>query len=262
MGVPVVFEQVAAGVLRLGTGRLLGASNVYLVGSGSSCVLIDTAWASRAATLRTVVAAVAGPGRRPAAILLTHVHPDHSGAAFDLADGWDLPVHVHPAEMPQAAGGIRPGYGNPLDTHLIEPVARLLRRPVTGGTDPLAERVEAFDPEGDVPGLPDWRCIPTPGHTPGHSAFFRPSDGVLITGDAVLTVDLNSLPDLVLGRHRAAGPPWITTWNRDEACRSIARLAELEPTVVAPGHGRPMAGPGTTPALRDLSRRLRPRPPG
>lgn len=254
--VPVVLEQVAPDLLRLRTGRLLGESNVYLIGSGSSCVLVDTAWSSRASALRTVVEAVAGPARRPAAILLTHIHPDHSGAAFDLASGWGLPVHVHPAELAQAAGGIRPGYENPVDSYLIEPLVTLLRRPVPGGTDPLAQVVEAFDPDGDVPGLPDWRCVPTPGHTPGHVAFFRPADGVLLTGDAVLTMNLNSVPDLLLGRHRLAGPPRITSWNWDEACRSVARLAELEPTLLAPGHGRPMSGPGTARALADLARCL------
>lgn len=256
-GGPVVLEQVAPDLLRLRTGRLLGESNVYLIGSGASCVLVDTAWSARAATLRTVVEAVAGPARRPAAILLTHIHPDHSGAAFELASGWGLPVHVHPAEVPQAAGGIRAGYENPLDTYLIEPLVTLMRKPVTDGTDPLARLVRAFDPTGAVPGLPDWRCVPTPGHTPGHVAFFRPADGVLITGDAVLTVNLNSVPELLLRRHRLAGPPRITSWNWDEAGRSVARLAELEPTLLAPGHGRPMGGPGTARALADLARRLR-----
>ena len=27
-----------------------------------------------------------------------------------------------------------------------------------------------------LPGLPDWQVVPTPGHTPGHIAFFRSTD--------------------------------------------------------------------------------------
>lgn len=42
-----------------------------------------------------------------------------------------------------------------------------------------------------------------------------------------------------------------------EAGRSVARLAELEPTVIAPGHGRPLTGAGTARALGDLAQRLR-----
>ncbi len=54
----------------------------------------------------------------------------------------------------------------------------------------------------ELPGLPDWEAVPTPGHTPGHVAFFRRSDRVLITGDALVTVD----PQLGVGTsHKQAG---------------------------------------------------------
>ncbi len=58
-----------------------------------------------------------------------------------------------------------------------------------------AGRAEPYRPDVGVPGLPDWQVIPTPGHTPGHLAPFREADRTLIAGDAVLTVDLNSLGD-------------------------------------------------------------------
>ena len=83
-----------------------------------------------------------------------------------------------------------------------------------------------FDPGAGVPGLPGWQCIPTPGHTPGHVAFFRGGDRVLITGDAVLTVNLNSAYDFLAGKHRVSGPPYISTWNWPAAKESVAVLAE------------------------------------
>jgi glyoxylase-like metal-dependent hydrolase (beta-lactamase superfamily II) len=55
------------------------------------------------------------------------------------------------------------------------------------------EVARIFDPSVPVPGFPDWECIPTPGHTPGHVAFLRISDRVLIAGDAIATVNLNSI---------------------------------------------------------------------
>lgn len=72
---------------------------------------------------------------------------------------------------------------------------------------------QAFNPGASVPGLPDWQCIPTPGHTPGHVAFFRSSDRVLISGDAVLTVNLNSVRGLLARKHRVSGPLYISTWQ-------------------------------------------------
>jgi glyoxylase-like metal-dependent hydrolase (beta-lactamase superfamily II) len=114
----------------------------------------------------------------------------------------------------------------------------------------------AFDPAADVPGLPDWQCIPTPGHTPGHIAFFRPHDRVLITGDAALTVNLNSIRDLLRGRHRPSGPPYISTWNWPAAKQSVTTLSRLEPAVLAAGHGRPMTGSGTAAHLAAFAGRF------
>ena len=108
----------------------------------------------------------------------------------------------------------------------------------------LVGTARAFDPQADVPDLPDWQAIPTPGHTPGHVAFFRSTDRVLITGDAVLTVNLNSVPDLLAGKHRVSGPPYISTWDWPAAKQSVAALAGFRPDVLACGHGRPMTGPG------------------
>ena len=169
---------------------------------------------------------------------------------------------VHPRELPLAPGGYQPEYGNPLDRWLITPVLRLMpSRKVDAmvSRTSLEGTARAFDPADGVPGLPDWQCIPTPGHTPGHVAFFRASDRVLITGDAVLTIDLNDVRGLLPGQHRVAGPPYISTWDWPMARESVAVLARLEPAVLACGHGRPLAGPATAAQLRSLSGRLAPR---
>jgi len=256
-------EEIAPGVYRLETGRLFTEANVYLVSSGPAWALIDTAWPHRGPLIAAAAESLFGAGARPAAILLTHIHPDHCGSALELARLWDLPVHVHPAEMALAPGRYLPEYGNPLDRWLIAPLLRLMpRRKVEAMVErnSLAGTVRAFDPAAGVPGLPDWRCIPTPGHTPGHIAFFRPSDRLLITGDAVLTVNLNDPRDLLLGKHGAAGPPYISTWDWAAAKESVAVLAGLEPDVLACGHGRPMAGPGTAARLKAFSGRLSQQP--
>ena len=255
-------EQLAPGVYRIKTGRWLSAANVYLVRSGPAWVLIDTAWPHRGRVIAAAAESLFGTGTRPAAILLTHIHPDHAGSALELARRWDLPVWVHPRELPLAAGRYLPEYGNPLDRWLIAPVLRLMPRQKVAAMvsrNSLSGTAQAFDPAAGVPGLPDWQCIATPGHTPGHVAFFRASDRLLITGDAVLTVDLNDARAL-FGKHRMAGPPYISTWDWPAAKKSVAVLAGLEPNVVAAGHGRPMAGAGTAGQLTALSGRLPDRP--
>ena len=97
-------EQIAEGVYRLETGRGLTGANVYFVRSGPAWVLIDTAWPHRGPVISAAAESLFGAGTRPAAILLTHIHPDHAGSALELARLWDLPVHVHPGELPLASG--------------------------------------------------------------------------------------------------------------------------------------------------------------
>lgn len=252
-------EEIASGVYRVETGRALTETNVYLVRSKSSWVLIDAAWPHRGPAIRAAAESLFGRDTRPAAIILTHIHPDHSGSALELARTWNLPVYVHPAEMVLAPGGYLPEYGNPLDRWLVAPLLRLMpRRKVEEMRvrDSLEGTARAFDPATGVPGLPDWRCIHTPGHTPGHAAFFRGRDRVLITGDALLTVNLNSVRDLVTGGHRLSGPPYISTWNWSAAKESVAALAALNPNVVAGGHGRPMSGPDTATRLTEFRDRF------
>jgi glyoxylase-like metal-dependent hydrolase (beta-lactamase superfamily II) len=248
--------EIAPGVYCLHTGRGISEANVYLVRSGPAWVLIDAAWPRRGRLIKSAAESLFGTGTRPAAILLTHIHPDHSGSALELARIWDLPLRVHPGELAMASGRYLPEYGNPLDRWLVAPLLRLLpRRMVEAGLSrsSLEGTARAFDPGAGVPGLPEWQCIPTPGHTPGHVAFFRSSDRVLITGDAVLTVNLNSAGDFLAGKHRVSGPPYISTWNWPAAKQSVAVLAGLEPSVLAGGHGCPMSGPETASKLRAFS---------
>jgi glyoxylase-like metal-dependent hydrolase (beta-lactamase superfamily II) len=253
-------QEVAPGVWLVTLGRGAAASNVYLIGSDSAWTLVDAGWASSAEAIKTAAAAEFGPGAHPAAILLTHIHPDHSGAADLLARSWQVPVYVHPAELPMAAGRYLPQYAMPLDRWLVAPLLCLLparTRQRIEAANSITDVVHPLPPTGGVPGLPDWQWVPTPGHTPGHVAYLRRHD-VLLAGDAALTVDLNSLGGVLLGRQRAAGPPRYTTWDWPAATRSVAALADLEPRVLAPGHGRPLTV-GTAAALAELAQG-RPRP--
>ena len=255
-------EEIASGVYWLQTGRGITESNVYFVASGSSWVLIDAAWPWCAQLIKQSAESVFGANAPPAAILLTHDHLDHAGSALELARRWGCPVYVHPDELPFVAPGdlsTLERCANPLDRWVILPLLRAMpRRRVESmlSDTRLKEVTRAFDPDASVPGLPEWECIPTPGHMPGHVSFFRESDRVLIAGDAVSTVNLNSLRDFALQKQKLSGPPYITTWNWRAAKDSVAALARLEPRVIAGGHGIPMTGPDTADALCAFAERF------
>jgi glyoxylase-like metal-dependent hydrolase (beta-lactamase superfamily II) len=230
-------ETVATGVYCLVTGKRRD-SNVYFVQSGETWVLVDTAFRGRADLIKSAAETLFGVGARPRAIVLTHAHPDHAGSASDLAHMWDVTVYVRAGELP------------------LPPSGRIIGALAGVQLPSGREWLSPIDPKAGVPGLPDWQVIPTPGHTRGHLALFREADRALIPGDAVLTVNVNSLGDVLSPRHTLGGPPRIATWNWRAATESVSELARLEPSLLAPGHGRPMAGPMLAPALRALSKQL------
>jgi glyoxylase-like metal-dependent hydrolase (beta-lactamase superfamily II) len=147
----------------------------------------------------------------------------------------------------------------PLDRWVVLPLVRAMgrrRREAILARSSLEPVARAFDPGGAVPGLPGWTAVPTPGHTPGHVSFFRPSDRVLISGDALVTLAVNSLAGILLGRQGLSGPPSYTTWDRRAAALSIGTLAALEPAVVGGGHGTPLTGDATATLVGALARRV------
>ncbi len=263
-------QEIAPGVYCMEVGKGIMRSNVYFVRSGSSWVLIDTASANCGPVIQEAAESLFGANTRPAAILLTHNHPDHAGSTLELARRWGCLAYVHPDELPLVTADFSTffstvkGYANPLDIWVVLPLLRVMPRRHESmlSESSFKDVARAFDPNTGVPGLPDWECIPTPGHTPGHVSFFRPSDRVLITGDAVLTVHLNSLWGFLLwgfrrNKQRLSGPPWYTTWSWRAAKESVAPLARLEPRVLACGHGLPMSGTGTAPELRAFADHFR-----
>lgn len=251
-------REIAADVFCLGP-RGRTQTNIYFVRSGPSWVLVDAGWASDAPRIQQAAEALFGPDARPTAILLTHDHPDHEGAALALARSWACPVYMHRDELPVAVRDFSwmLAHAMPLDRWVALPLMRAVgrtRREAVFARSTLREVAHAFPPESGVPGLPDWNCIPTPGHTPGHVSYFRPIDRVLVTGDAVVTLKMDSVTGPLKQRRCLSEPPWYTTWNQQVARQSIETLARLQPTVLAGGHGEPMSGTDTAHALDAFAR--------
>lgn len=233
-------------------------TNVYFVRSASAWVLIDAGWESDLPRIEQAAAGVMGPDAAPAAIVLTHDHPDHAGAARALAERWACRVFVHPAESAIARGSFAAmwQHAGPLDRYLILPAISALgrrRRDAMLERNSLAPVLGLLEPDGFVPYLPDWRWIHTPGHTPGHVSFFRSADAVLLSGDAAVTLQVNTLAGMARGRQGLSGPPWYTTADPVEARASLRRLAALDPRVLAGGHGHTLIAPGLADALHRIA---------
>ena len=118
----------------------------------------------------------------------------------------------------------------------------------------LGERVRALPDDGSVPGMPGWRWIHTPGHTPGHVSFFRDLDRTLIAGDAFVTTRQESAISAITQRPELHGPPGYFTPDWPSARRSVEQLAALEPRRIVTGHGPPLEGTEMLNGLRQLAR--------
>src|SRR4051812_2550650 len=101
-------------------------------------------------------------GAPPDSILLTHGHFDHTGAVEQLAREWDVPVYVHPLELPYVTGQSDYPPPDPLvGGGLMSLVSKLYpRSPVN-----LGSRASLLPENGSVPGFPEWQWLHTPGHT-------------------------------------------------------------------------------------------------
>src|SRR5262249_32779304 len=185
--------------------------NAYFVGhSGGPWALIDCGLPGRADQIFDAAEARFGGGSRPEAIYLTHGHFDHSGSARQLAKRWHVPIYAHRLELPYVTG--HSDYPPPDPT--VAGALAFLSRFTRHRTRNLGERVHEIRMD-TLPGLPDWQCIETPGHSPGHISFFRISDRVLLAGDALATMDMDSWSGLISGKKQLSrgGTPFNCDWE-------------------------------------------------
>jgi glyoxylase-like metal-dependent hydrolase (beta-lactamase superfamily II) len=193
--------------------------------------------------------------RAPKGIVLTHGHFDHVSAARHLADRWNVPVWAHPFEFPYLTG--KEEYPAP-NAQAGGGLMSLLAPMYPRGPIDLRPRLRALPSDDlravELAELPGWQILPTPGHTPGHVSFFRKQDKTLLVGDAFCTTKPESFFEAALAQHvEMHGPPAYFTSDWDSARESVRRLAELHPAIVAPGHGKALAGPNVAEALQGLA---------
>lgn len=216
--------------------------NWVLLREGGDLTLIDGGYPGDVAAVEASIRAL---GRRPedvVAILVTHAHVDHLGAVNPFHARYGTPVYFDPAEVAHARREYLQQLAAPkVVANLWRPrvlpwAARVLR---AGGTqDVAAPHAEPFPTTGvlDLPGGPI--PVPTPGHTSGHTAFFLPTAGAVITGDSLITGHALS---------PATGPQLITPWfnhgDNAEMQAALTELASLDADLILPGHGPAHRGP-------------------
>lgn len=186
---------------------------------------------------------------RPSAIILTHSHFDHIGSIADLLDIWDVPVYAHPLEFPYLTG--EKNYSEP-DFSVEEDLLAMMAFIYPDRPIDIANVLLPLPVDHNIPGMRGWKWIHTPGHSPGHVSFFRECDGMLISGDAFVTVHQDSLYKVLAQEPEISGPPVYLTIDWQDAWISVRKLEALHPETVISGHGEVMEGEELTLGLRKL----------
>lgn len=214
-------------------------------------VLVDTGLENSGEFIIESARSRFGEESRPQAIILTHGHFDHVGSVIQLAELWDVPVYVHPLELPFLTGQkdypvADPTVGGGLVAQMSPtfPHSRI----------DLGHRAAVLPQDRSVPGMTGWQWIHTPGHCEGHVSLFRESDRTLIVGDAFTTVKQESLWSVITQKEHISGPPAYLTTDWGNAERSVQILRDLKPKLVIPSHGQPMRGEQLTRHLNFLVR--------
>jgi glyoxylase-like metal-dependent hydrolase (beta-lactamase superfamily II) len=211
-------------------------ANTYLVGNAQGWVLVDSGTPGNEGKLKEAAESRFGPGAKPNAIVLTHGHFDHAGSAKTLAELWGVRVYAHRLELPYLTGQSSYPPPDPTTPGFFSALSRFF----PARTVNLSPHVAVIDSSQPFKGVEGWECLDTPGHTPGHLAFYRRSDGTLLAGDALTTMNLDSFADTLIKRQQVCRPPTPATTDWPQARQSVQLLAGLQPKVIAAGHGKPM----------------------
>ncbi len=222
-------QEIAEGVYRVPARH----ANTYLVEAGNGLILVDTGMPK---SEKKILAAIKSLGKTPTdvkLVLLTHRHLDHIGSAAAIKSATAAALVSHPFEKPYVAGTLV----------IITPrawslYARIARRAlaVASSTLKLLRLIkyqpvhidESADEESvlDTTGI-DGSIVWTPGHTKGSVSLFLNKSRVAIVGDL-----------LASKRGKLVEPIFME--NPTQTKSSVQRILDLHPTIICPGHGKPL----------------------
>ena len=231
--------QIAPGVYSMDQSKG-GHVHAFLLDEGTALTLIDTLFDTDARRIIDRIGSIGRSVEDLKHIVLTHAHRSHLGGLATLKELSGATVYSHAWEADIVAGErtaqpVTPVPMRPLSTYWSVYYLQLGAALGRGKHPPCP--IDTTLEDGDTVG--PVRVLHTPGHTPGHLAFWWPESRALFAGDAIAT-------------YPVFGPGWPAfTLNPTQHRASLRRMAELDPAVLAVGHGDPLTA-GAAERVRSL----------
>jgi glyoxylase-like metal-dependent hydrolase (beta-lactamase superfamily II) len=197
-------------------------ANSYLIIEPNGLTLIDTGLPRSGKKILDYLNALGFSPEDLKVIVVTHADIDHIGGLNYLTSRGEAQVYASVIEGRAIETGIQ---SRELK---LRGLLRYLFGIVNFFIKAKPVKVNHHLTEGDIlPILGGLRVIETPGHTPGHISLFLQSQGVLFTGDSIIST---SSGDLKV----SSG---MNTWDESQARISAEKQARLDPVIICPGHG-------------------------
>jgi glyoxylase-like metal-dependent hydrolase (beta-lactamase superfamily II) len=237
------YREVIAGVhlVELPLPFSLGLINVYLVRLEDGWMLVDAGMDTDScfAALERAVEGLGIEWTSIRRILVTHMHPDHSGLAHRLLPITGARLMMHPIEAQLLNDVISGRYQENWEGRILSDagVPDGLAAQIGRSFSTLRETFRPLKPDDCLEGGETVATAHGPlqvhcvgGHSPGHLCLHDPARRVLFSGDQIL-------------EHISPNIGWQP--DRDalgEFLESLERLSTLEVDLILPSHGAPFQG--------------------
>ena len=210
--------------------------NAYALVDDGSVTLIDTGMPGRHERLLAALAQIGHGPEDVEAIVITHLHADHTGGLRALRERTGARVYAHPVDARAIRQGVSTRSIGPEGTWLGRVVGAVSRVAPVFTADAADVDVEVED-GATVDATVPLEVVHAPGHSAGQIAlFWREHGGVLIAGDAATH------------RSKLGRPPFYENTEHGEA--TLRRLAAQAFEVAVFGHGDPIRA-GAAQAFRE-----------
>jgi glyoxylase-like metal-dependent hydrolase (beta-lactamase superfamily II) len=216
----------------------MGPFQAYLILERDRLTLVDTGAVGSAGQILAAIRRIGAQPNQLRQIVATHYHDDHAGSLAELVERTNARVLVHRLDAPVVRG----------EQPQAPPALSVAERPiyekiVPGVPHAPPARVDIELTDGDEIDIDGATVVvEAPGHTAGSIAVFMKRKRLLLTGDAVASID---------------GKPIVGVFNEDpsQAVISFRKLAALEFDVALFGHGNPLIREASL-AFRRLAEKL------